>query len=94
MSSDLTRLAEGILQLVAVVLGVEDHRVSVLLQNRISDKTGLPELACEIRLDGEIITGEDERLVQEVLNKAAAAAAVVTEARQEGVSVTPGKKTA
>lgn len=87
-------MAPAITTLAAVALSVEEHRVSVVIALRVADKTGLPELACEVRLDGEIVTGENERAVQGILNEVAAAAAIINEARQEGIVLTPRKKNA
>jgi len=75
--------------LAAAVLGVAEESLSVTIAPRTSDKTGLAELACEVRLNGEILTGEQEARVQEVLTAAVEAANVMNEARKQGVPVTP-----
>lgn len=74
--------------LVAAANAVPEDNVSVTASLRMSDKTGLEEVAVDVRVNGELLSGAQEALVQDVLNAAREAAQVVHDARAEGVTLT------
>lgn len=89
-------LTESIIRAVRVLastqLGVAEERVTVAVAVRTNDKTGRDELAVDVRVDGEPLSGAQEVVVQEVLHAAVEAASIIAEARAEGVALSLPEK--
>ena len=79
---------DAVRTIAATVLQVNPNRITVAMEQRVSDKDGQPMVACDIRLDGELLNAVQEAELQEVFRLIREAAAITSEARAEGVAVT------